>query len=116
LTGSTAGRLNVVGDHGSPTECSGEYNNDQEVVWPIPFANAPLLFAYGLYSHHDTLELMEQTRAICDEDEEIHCWMTGAFTADSLRKWIIYSNNAKPQNVCHFSGIPYVSFKSRTNE
>jgi hypothetical protein len=85
LTGSTAGRLSVVGEHGSPTECSGEYNNDQEIVWPIPFANAPLLFVYGLYSHQDTLELMEQTRSICDDDKEVHCWMTGAFAAHLVR-------------------------------
>ena len=28
-------------------------------------------------SHDDTLEMIEETRAICDDDPELHCWMNG---------------------------------------
>merc|ERR1712137_775226 len=35
------------------------------------------MFSFGLFSHQDTLDLIEQTRAVCDNDPEIHCWVGG---------------------------------------
>ena len=62
---------------GSPQECSGVYNQDEDIVWPIPFSDGPFTFAINLNSHQTTLDMMEQTRAICDDDPEVHCWMAG---------------------------------------
>jgi hypothetical protein len=77
-TGSKAGELFVNEKHGSPKNCSGQYNNDQNVTWPIRWSTGPsLMFATSLYTHEDILDLLAQTRAICDNDEEIHCWMSG---------------------------------------
>jgi hypothetical protein len=78
LTGSKAGELFVNEKHGSATNCSGQYNNDQNITWPIRWSTGPtLMFANYLFTHEDVLELLAQTRAICDYDEEIHCWMSG---------------------------------------
>lgn len=62
---------------GSPTDCEGFYNSDQNFSWPIQYATGPLMFANDLFTHQDTLDLIRQTRAACDDDEELHCWLTG---------------------------------------
>lgn len=64
-------------DHGSPTECTGVYHNDENITWPIQFSDGPIIFAVNLRSHEITLDMMEETRAVCDQDKELHCWMSG---------------------------------------
>jgi hypothetical protein len=76
-TGYTGGRFILEDDRGSPTECQGDFNNDEQFQWPIPFSSGPTMFSFDLFSHEDTLEMMEQTRTLCDDDEELHCWLTG---------------------------------------
>lgn len=66
---------------GTPTECSGEHENDQQFVWPLPISESPLMFAFDMQTHEDTLELILDTRAVCDDvgfgDVEHGCWMYG---------------------------------------
>lgn len=57
--------------------CEGEYNNDGELASPIEISASPTLYAVNLFSHQDTVNMIEQTRAVCDDDESIHCFMTG---------------------------------------
>jgi len=76
ITGG-GGTLVLEDETGTPTDCGGEYYNDEEVRVPIPFAKGPTLFAFDLFSHQKTLDMIEETRAICDDDEEVHCWMSG---------------------------------------
>jgi len=61
----------------TPTQCSGEFYRDEKLMWPIPYSTTPNMFAYGLFTHELTLDLLEQTRAFCDDDEDLHCWMQG---------------------------------------
>lgn len=58
-------------------ECEGEYCKDYMVKVPIPYSAGPSMAAHGVVSHELTLEMMEQTRALCDQDLELHCWMSG---------------------------------------
>lgn len=77
-TGYTGGRFILEEDLGSPiSDCQGSYNNDENFTWPIPFSSGPTMFAFDLFSHQDTLDMMEETRSICDDDEDLHCWLTG---------------------------------------
>jgi hypothetical protein len=71
------GRFILEDERGSPTECHGDFNNDEKLQWPMPFSSGPTMFAFDLYSHEDTLEMMKQTRTLCDDDEDVHCWLTG---------------------------------------
>lgn len=64
-------------DRGSPTECSGEYENDQEVVWPLPISASPLIYGFDMPTHADTVDFIRETRAFCDDDEEVECWLYG---------------------------------------
>jgi hypothetical protein len=76
ITGGS-GRLVLEDDGGTPTECAGEFNKDETVLVPIPYSAGPTMFAFGLFSHEITLDMIEETRAVCDDDPEIHCWLTG---------------------------------------
>lgn len=72
------GSLVLKNETGTPsTECSGEYLKDELVDGAIPFAAGPSMFAFDLFSHDLTIDMIEETRAICDEHTEIHCWMSG---------------------------------------
>jgi hypothetical protein len=64
---------------GTPAVCIGEYLNDEEVRVPIPYSVSPTMNSFGLYSHEITLDMIEETRAICDDDPDLHCWLTGKF-------------------------------------
>ena len=35
------------------------------------------MFAYDLFTHQDTVDMIRETRRECDDDEEVHCWLTG---------------------------------------
>lgn len=56
---------------------SGEFIPDDEVQSPIPISNSPTLYANKLFTHEDTVEMIKETRAICDKNEKIHCFMAG---------------------------------------
>ena len=75
-------------DHGSATNCAGSFNNDENLQWPIPYSAGPPMFAFDLFSHEDTLEMMKETRAICDNNETLHCWMYGI----PFNYWTQYEN------------------------
>eukprot|EP00525_Craspedostauros_australis_P007632 CAMPEP_0198134658 /NCGR_PEP_ID=MMETSP1442-20131203/60188_1 /TAXON_ID= /ORGANISM="Craspedostauros australis, Strain CCMP3328" /LENGTH=1556 /DNA_ID=CAMNT_0043795805 /DNA_START=403 /DNA_END=5073 /DNA_ORIENTATION=+ len=76
LTGG-GGKLLLHNDTGTPRQCSGEYRNDELVQIPIKFSQGPSMFVFGLNSHDDTLDLLDETRAFCDDHPELRCWMTG---------------------------------------
>lgn len=76
ITGFSGGNFVLVEDSNTETECDGEYKKDDEFVWPIPFSASPTMFSYDLFSHEATLDLLEETRAHCD-DGELRCWLTG---------------------------------------
>jgi hypothetical protein len=73
------GRLVLEDEKGTPSECSGEYLNDEEVRVPIPYSVSPSMNSFGLYSHEITVDMIEETRAICDDDPSLHCWLSGKF-------------------------------------
>jgi len=57
--------------------CEGEFLRDSTVKSPIKYSSSPGLYGVNLGSHDKTLQLIKETRKICDENDEIHCWMTG---------------------------------------
>eukprot|EP00977_Amphora_coffeiformis_P025775 scaffold22137_cov164-Amphora_coffeaeformis.AAC.1 len=73
LTGG-GGRLLTRPGTGSPEKCA---NNDAEIVYPIPFSNGPTMYAYDVFTHEETLEMMTTTREYCDDVEDVHCWLSG---------------------------------------
>ena len=76
LTGG-GGNLVLEDAHGSQTQCEGEFYSDERVKVPIPYSSGPTMFSFDLTSHEITTRVIEETRAICDYDDEIHCWLTG---------------------------------------
>jgi hypothetical protein len=76
ITGTDAGFV-LQQERGTAKECSGEYETDQDIVWPLPISTGPTMYAFDLFAHEDTLDLMDETRTFCDDDEETHCWLTG---------------------------------------
>jgi len=76
-TGFGGGLVILEEDVGSPTDCEGATNNDQNATWPIPYSAGPTMFAFDLFAHQDTLDMMEETRSLCDDDPDLHCWLTG---------------------------------------
>jgi hypothetical protein len=81
----------IVGGDGSlvldpELECDGEFCKDHMVKVPIPYSSGPPMTARDLLSHDLTLEMMHQTRAVCDQDPSLHCWMSG--TRSGARYWL----------------------------
>lgn len=71
------GSLLLKDEHGTETQCAGEYYNNEEVSVPLLYSGGPTMFAFDLLSHEDTTKVIEDTRAICDNDDELHCWLAG---------------------------------------
>lgn len=61
----------------SDVDCEGEFCNEYMVKVPIPYSSGPSMTATSVVSHELTLEMMRQTRAYCDDDDGLHCWMSG---------------------------------------
>ena len=59
--------------------CSGDYVPDEEFIFPMKHSASPNMFAFDLFSHQDTLDMILETREFCDDDEEVHCWLTGTY-------------------------------------
>jgi hypothetical protein len=76
ITGGS-GRLLTVPGTASPTTCSGVDFDDDTLLWPIPYSYSPTMFAFDVFSHEQTLDMMRATRSFCDDNEEIRCWLTG---------------------------------------
>lgn len=76
-TGFSGGDFVFEEYNGSPTECAGSHNQDETFRWPIQISRGPTMFAYDLSSHQETLDMMYETRAYCDDDKNLHCWLTG---------------------------------------
>jgi hypothetical protein len=76
ITG-TSERFALEDDHGSPTDCGGVYLQDEEITWPLPLTEGPSMFAVDLFSHQLTLDMMADVRVVCDDDKELHCWISG---------------------------------------
>jgi hypothetical protein len=76
ITNFSGGRFVFESEEATPTTCDGEYYRDQQLQFPVPFSSGPTMFSFNMLSHALTLEMLEQTRKVCD-DGEIHCWMTG---------------------------------------
>jgi hypothetical protein len=83
ITNFSGGRFVFESDEASPKECDGEYYKDKQLQFPIPFSSGPTMFSFDLFSHSLTLEMLDQTREVCDRGE-IHCWMTGEFIFSRL--------------------------------
>jgi hypothetical protein len=73
LTG-TSGRLLTKEGTGTPEACD---NVEAEIVYPIPYSASPTMYAFDVFSHEQTLDMMRDTRAVCDFVEDVHCWLTG---------------------------------------
>lgn len=83
LTGGD-GRLVLMNETGTPTECEGEFYDDETVKLPIPYSVGPTMFAFDLFTHEITIDMIKETRAICDDDPDIHCWLSGKDMSLSL--------------------------------
>lgn len=71
------GNMLLLNETGTPRECAGEFRTDEIVEVPIRFAVGPSMFAIDLTTHQITIDMIEETRAFCDDNEDIHCWMSG---------------------------------------
>ena len=69
--------LVLLNETGTPAECDGEFYNDEEVLVPIPISSSPDIFVSGLETHEVTLDMIKETRMLCDDDDKIHCWLSG---------------------------------------
>ena len=78
ITGYSGGRFVFESEDATATECEGEYYQDEELVFPLPFSAGPTMFSYDLFSHELTLDMLDETRDVCDRGE-LHCWMTGKY-------------------------------------
>jgi Sterol-sensing domain of SREBP cleavage-activation len=77
LTNTSNGGLFVKTETRTETECTGVYNKDEKVVWPISYSTGPPLVAYDVGTHSDTMDLLKETRKICDQNQDLKCWMEG---------------------------------------
>ena len=62
------------GEKDSPTQCRDASSKPREIKWPVPYSSSPILYVFGDF---DTLVFMSETRHFCDDDNELHCWMSG---------------------------------------
>merc|ERR1719330_279869 len=76
-TGGGGGLLLEEGTAQPYDKCAGEYYSNDAIQFPIEYSSSPTIFANKLTTHDDTLNLIEETRKFCDDNESIHCWMTG---------------------------------------
>lgn len=83
LAGGGGGLL-LEDEHGTETQCAGEFYNDEEVSVPLLYSSGPTMFAFNLLSHEITTEVIEETRAVCDFDDNLHCWLSGIPYSTSL--------------------------------
>jgi Patched family len=51
--------------------------DDETILWPIKHSASPAVLSFGRVSKDGIQEILEMTRAICDADTDIHCWMSG---------------------------------------
>jgi len=79
----TGGRGGILVEEGTATpysedgvELPREFIKDDEIISPIPISSSPTMYANNLLTHEKTVDMIKETRAICD-DAEIHCFMTG---------------------------------------
>ena len=77
VSGVDGGFLEVPDTATTKEHCEYMFHNDAELVWPIPISEGPAMFSYDLFTHDDTLDMLAETRAWCDDDEEIHCMLSG---------------------------------------
>jgi len=75
--GGGGGGLVLLNETGTSAGCAGEFYSDEAVRVPIPISSSPTMYAYDLLTHERTLEMLEETRALCDDDEELHCFLSG---------------------------------------
>ena len=76
-TGFSGGRFVLEEPQGSETDCPGVFEKDENFTWPIMFSSGPTMFSFDLFSHQATLDMMDETRAFCDDNPELHCWLSG---------------------------------------
>mmetsp|Transcript_28268 Transcript_28268/g.65473 ORF Transcript_28268/g.65473 Transcript_28268/m.65473 type:complete len:693 (-) Transcript_28268:101-2179(-) len=77
FTGGGGGLLTVEDTATENPTCSGDYYSDSEIEVPIRLSQSPTMFALDLFSHDDTIDLIKETRVFCDDDESLHCWLSG---------------------------------------
>ena len=73
ITGG-GGRLLTKPGTGTPDTCTGA---DKEIQYPIPYSLSPTMYSFDIFTHEETVEMMAETRAFCDDDEKSHCWLSG---------------------------------------
>jgi len=57
--------------------CTGEFYNDAVIPTPLVLSQSPNLFAFNLNSQQDYLDLIKETRAVCDDIDRVRCVTTG---------------------------------------
>lgn len=58
-------------------ECPDEVVVEGEIKFPIPLSSSPVLYTEKMFQHKDTVKMIEETREFCDDDPDIHCFLTG---------------------------------------
>lgn len=103
----TGGGSNLLTEPGETVEntCGMTVEQVGKISWPIPYSKSPTLFSHSMFTHDDTLgmciagccscfvlfssfsfspvfgmpraEMMRDTRRLCDDLDDIHCWLSG---------------------------------------
>jgi hypothetical protein len=76
----TGGGGSLMQDDSTRTEnpeCAGDFYKDAVIQTPLLVSSSPPIFTFGLYEHEDYLDMIEQTRAVCDDVDRLRCWVGG---------------------------------------
>ena len=77
FTGGSGGLLLEDDVTSVSEECPDEVVNNGEIKFPIPLSSSPALYTEKMFQHKDTVKMIEETRKFCDDQSEIHCFLTG---------------------------------------
>ena len=109
----TGGGGGILVEEGTATPFSedgvkvpGEFIKDDEIISPIPLSSSPTMYATKLISHQVTVNMIKETRTICDNDKELHCFMTGELIYSIVHSFINMSSIDTKYYIWQ-TGIPF---------
>lgn len=76
FTGGTGGLLRQETESNNEV-CPDELLGGTEIQSPIPISTSPVMYTEKMFTHRDTVKMIEETRAFCDNQDTIHCFMAG---------------------------------------
>lgn len=76
FTGGTGGLLRQDVELNDDV-CPDELVGGTEIQSPIPYSSSPVMYTEKMYTHRDTVKMIKETRAFCDDQDTIHCFLAG---------------------------------------